>query len=216
MRAFRRTWSIAAASLLLASTPALAWVESTFDNGLDGWVAVDLPWPDPGAPPQALNTYVPDYEASGGNPGGYISLQDPSAGPVFYWRAPADFLGDRGDAYGQQLRFDLASSGSMTLVEQEDVVLVGAGLTLVYHLPSYPLPTFTTYSIPLDETGWRHDNDVGAAASAADMQAVLSALEALYIRGEYLDGGNETGYLDNVVLESELPNDIIFVSGFEY
>ena len=208
---------VALTAVSAVSMHAGAAVESTFNVGSEGWVAVDLPWPDPGSPPTALATWLPDYLASGGNPGGHLSLEDPSSGPLFYWRAPAKFLGDRSDAYNQSISFDLASVGSSVFVDQEDVILVGAGITLTYQTFVYPGPAFTPYSISLNESGWHLDNTLtGTPATAADMQAVLGSLSALYIRGEYLDGGVEIGLLDNVVLASNLPSDIIFVSGFEF
>ena len=207
--------ALACLALALVGGRAAADITSTFDSGTEGWTVVDLPWPDPGSPPLPQNTYPPLHQATGGNPGGHLSMDDPSAGPLFYWRAPPAYAGDRSDAYGRLLRFDLAVTGGGGYVGMEDVVLVGAGLTLVYHIAPNPTSTFTSYAIVLAEAGWQHDNESGPPATSADMLAVLASLDDLYIRGEFLDGAGETGYLDSVALESDLPSDVIFASGFE-
>ena len=71
---------------------------STFDTDSDGWVVKDLAFPNPGAPPVPINTFTPTYQSTGGNPGGHLSLIDPTAN-AWYWYAPAKFLGDRHAAY---------------------------------------------------------------------------------------------------------------------
>ena len=202
---------------LVATVPssAFAAITSTFDNDAEGWLAVDLPWPDPGSPPRPLATYVPTH-VDDGNGGGYVGISDPSSGPLFYWRAPAVYLGDRSDAYGRMLSYDIANTGVASFVDLEDVILVGAGLTLVYQTHEYPAQVFTHFSIGLGEAGWHVDTEEGAAATAEQMQQVLGSLTSLYIRGEYLDGTVEVGLIDNVVFDSDLPDDVIFICGFEY
>src|SRR5205809_5981006 len=68
--------------------------QSTFGIDADGWVVKDLAYPNPGAPPNALGTYAPTYHSSGGNPGGDISMADPT-GNTWYWFAPSKFLGNK-------------------------------------------------------------------------------------------------------------------------
>jgi hypothetical protein len=172
---------------------------STFDTDSDGWVVRDLAFPNPGAPPVPIGTFTPTYESTGGNPGGHVSLVDPTAN-AWYWYAPAKFLGDRHAAYGGTLRFDLAVTGTGTPFSEEDVILVGGGVTLVFALPNRPGAGFTSYQVSLTETGWKRDSLTGAAATRADLNTVLGALTDIYIRGEYLLANDDVGRLDNVVL----------------
>jgi hypothetical protein len=189
--------------VLLSSRAALAdshvIVSSTFDTDAEGWVAKDLAYPSPGLPVTPLNTFTPVYQAAGGNPGGHLSLADPTAN-AWYWYAPPKFLGDRHAAYGGTLSFDLAVTGTGTPFDEEDVILVGGGVTLVFTLPARPGTGFTSYQATLTEAGWKRDTRSGPAATLADMQTVLGALTDIYIRGEYLLASDDVGRIDNVVI----------------
>lgn len=211
MRLENSATALACAMLYIASAQAQN-VSSTFDTDADNWLVVDTPDPGPGTPPQILATYTPTYFASGGDPGGYISIVDPTQGPTFYWYAPPKFLGDQGAYYGKRLSFDIADSGGSSYFMAPDVILVGAGLTLEYALNAsdYPINEgFVHVAVPLNEVRWTDATD-GTSATATQMQAVLAQLGTLMIRGEYLDGP-DTGSLDNVTLVG----DIIFDDGFE-
>src|SRR5262249_46260192 len=120
-------------------------------------------------------------------------------GNTQYWSAPSKFLGDQGTSYGGSLSFDLFNTPSNNQFDEEDLVLVGRGLTLVFDTPSNPTPNWTHYSVGLLETGWKVDGLAGPAATQAQMQNALSALTALYIRGEFQLGPDSEG-LDNVRL----------------
>jgi hypothetical protein len=189
--------------VLLSARAALAdshvIVSSTFDTDAEGWVVKDLAFPNPGVPPAPLNTFTPVYQPTGGNPGGYLSLVDPTANS-WYWYAPAKFLGDRHAAYGGTLSFDLAVTGTGAPFDEEDVILVGGGVTVVFTLPARPGTGFTSYQAMLTEAGWTRDTRSGPAATPADMQTVLGALTDIYIRGEYLLASDDVGRIDNVVM----------------
>lgn len=199
-------WCYSVLALVIASVLmpqvsfASTFAQSTFDTDRDGWLVKDLPFPTPGAPPVELQTFMPTQQPAGGNPGGYISFADPTAN-TWYWFAPAKFLGNKLGAYGGTLSFDLVVTGTGTLYDEEDVILVGGGITLVFTLPARPGTTFTTYHIGLTETGWRLNTRAGAAATQTDMATVLGSLTGLYIRGEYLLSSDDAGKLDNVILE---------------
>lgn len=203
-RAFRMLCLVVLATVTGLMTPARVsadvLAQSRFDTDADGWLAKDLAYPSPGAPPVDLATFTPVYSASGGNPGGRLSQGDPS-GNAWYWYAPAKFLGNKQVAYGGSLSFDLAVTGTGAPFDEEDVILVGGGLTLVTSLPARPGSTFTSYHLGLTEVGWKRDSPTGAAATPSDMLTVLSSLTAIYIRGEYLLNMDDVGSIDNVVLE---------------
>lgn len=199
------------AALFLALTPCAhsqgTLASSTFDNSLQGWTLVDLSFPTVGSPPPILGVMTATWNASGGNPGGHISFDDVT-GNVFYFTAPSAYLCNQSAAYGGRLSYDLGVTGtgfgSPPGFHQEDVVLVGAGMTLIHDTGFTPAPsagvTWQGFTAEFVETEWRHDSLFGAPATQADLLAVLGSLEALYIRGEYLFGTDDIGYLDNVVL----------------
>ncbi|HTE07095.1 MAG TPA: laminin B domain-containing protein [Planctomycetota bacterium] len=195
--------ALASASLLAAPAAAqfadVALAQSTFAAGTEGWLSVTLPFPS-AVPPTILGSFTPTWVAS---LGGYIRLEDPDGsqptGMTQYWKAPAAFLGAKSAAYGGSLQFDLANSGGTGLFTQEDLILQGAGLTLVHALGGTPVPAFTHFSIPMSETGWKVGGLAGPAATAAQMQSVLAGLDVLFLRGEYRNAV-DTQFLDNVTL----------------
>ena len=205
---------------LAIASPSSAQViaQSNFNIDADGWLVKDLLFPDPGAPPAPVGTFPPLYNGAGGNPGGHLSFPI-RARTRWYWYAPPKFLGNKQNAYGGKLSFDLAVSGTGVPFDEEDVILVGGGLTLVTALPAAPVPGFTTYQIGLTEVGWKRNNHLGPPATQADMTTVLSALTDIYIRGEYRLALDDVGRLDNVMLEASsavcdiVMNQATFVNG---
>ena len=185
-------------ALALATViPARAMV-FTFDSGSQGWTGADNDGQSPfGTGGIALTV---DHQSTGGNPGGHISITDPS-NLDFYFVAPSSVLGNQSSAYGTSLSWDLKVSGN-TYDPVPDVVLRGAGLELVLDVGPAPTPDlWSGYSVVLNETGgWRKGTLSGATPSASEFQAVLADLTGLRIRGEYFAGGlgSEVGSLDNV------------------
>lgn len=169
---------------------------STFDIDAEGWSVVDLPTPIIPSPPTVLGTYSVNFISSGGNPGGYISMTDPS-GNWFMFSAPNAFLGDKLSAFGRTLSFDMKTSPTPALAEHVAVVLVGLDDTLFFKASS-PGSGWGTEEVLLAPNGWRlNDQNAGPGPTALEMQTVLSDLQALYISGDWVDGVETTG-LDNV------------------
>lgn len=168
---------------------------SRFDSGDEGWRIIDIP--DKGPYDKCLRPTKPTHNAGAGNPGGCVSSTDPGA-DNFYWDAPSAYLGDNLDAYGGALSFDMKSEGG-NYFDMADVVLIGAGLVLVYDIPSNPGPNWASFSVPMIEGGWKSGSPSGQPVSVAEFRKALSQLTALRIRGEYRWGA-ETCYLDNVRL----------------
>ena len=161
----------------------------------------------------------PDYYGTGGNPDGLISAVDDVAGGVWFFQAPAKYLGNASSTYGHYIEFDLKTTDVSSLFDDFDVVLAGNGITLGYYFASPRDPgtnTWTSYKVQLGETaGWVKISDYdyntfGAnfdsstlsftgltEPSQAEFQSVLSNLTQFLIRGEF-NNGSDTGYLDNV------------------
>ena len=191
MSLFHRSVIAVLTSLLLAPLGAQAAIVSTFDTGAEGWTVF-------GDAQGASDE--PTWVADGGNPGGHIQAQDDVAGGVWYWNAPATFLGNQAGAFGQTLSFDLAQSSTSSQFNADDVILVGDGRTLAFDTPSNPGTSWTSYVLALVADGnWRFGTRTGRAATEEELLGTLGALEALRIRGEFRSGA-DTGRLDNVVL----------------
>jgi len=124
-------------------------ISSTFDTGLDGWVNN----PD-GSTIQWVST--------GGNPGGYVRVDDTAAGVGIFLFAPSKFLGDLSAFDGGTLSFDqnllVAPNvendqfyGFVHLVSGVNSSLDG----FVDLIPvSPPPPGWNSWSIPMTATAW--------------------------------------------------------------
>jgi hypothetical protein len=180
-----------AMTTLPAETPDFIGPEisSTFDANTEGWSFI-------------ADVREFDWIASGGNPGGYLEAVDFTTGEVWYFVAPTKFLGDKTAYSGGTLQFDLKQSSTSSQFDSEDVVISGGGLTIVIDLAGNPDVDWTHYSIHLDTTSdWRIGTLSGAMATQAEIDAVLSNITNLHIRGEYVSG-SDTGGIDNVVMSA--------------
>ena len=163
--------------------------ESTFDSNNEGWTTFG-----------DATSSSPTFFSTGGNPGGRVCATDASSGATWYFQVPAKFLGNVSSAYNGTLTFDLTQSATDSQYDDEDVVLIGGGLTLAFSTLNNPGTNWTSYSVPLNEAGWRNTAN-NQPATQAQMLQVLSSLTALRIRGEYRSGA-DTGCLDNVALNN--------------
>lgn len=144
--------------------------------------------------------------ATGGDPGGYIrALEVPEPSGLWFFSAPAAFLGNKAAAYGGSLSFSMRSNWSPPeiLTPHASLQLLGAnGVLLALQGDEPPTLDWTRYTVSLVADGdWKLGSVNGPAATAADMQAVLSDLLALRINGDFGQGVEVSG-LDSVVLSA--------------
>ena len=129
---------------------------------------------------------------------GAIKAVDHATGGVWYWKAPESFLGDKSQTYGLDLVFNLRTDFTDAPFEADDVVIKGAGKTIVADTLVNPGIDWTTYRVGLQEsTGWMDKSDC-RCVSRETLLEVLAKVEMLLIRGEFRDG-KDTGWLDDVV-----------------
>jgi hypothetical protein len=164
-------------------------IESTFDDGAQGW-AITGDAQDGSA--------APTHNAEGGDSGGYLSADDDVTGGVWFWAAPDRYLGDRSDYEGGTLSFALTQSATDSGFEDRDVVMASESTELVYRFDAPPGTDWTDYEVELSPAGWT-DSETGDPATDEQLQLVLAEVERLWIRGEYRSGA-DTGGLDTVVL----------------
>lgn len=157
----------------------------SFDDGDQGW--------------RISEGGVGSFSATGGYPGGYMAGSD-NFDPVhtyWYFIAPAPFTNVVRKGYGKTLRFDLIQSGTDVQRYTDDIILTDGVNTLTFDLSYNPTTNWTSYAIKLDElSGWQKGE---GPATKADIQAVLTNLTELRIRGEYRSGPDNGG-LDNVAI----------------
>lgn len=182
-----------AASLLLGWVGAAiaAPVSSDFDTDSESWTAIG----DFAVPATWTNTL--------GNPIGSIYVVDQAVGGTWAFAAPAKFQGDQSDAYGGTLSYDLRITASDSLPWAWPMLsITGGGVTLNWNGAWPDVNVWNHYEILMSEAGgWIKASD-STTPSTGEFKSVLSDLSSLRIRGEFMTG-NDTGYLDNVVLIPE-------------
>lgn len=184
---FLFSWSGAAVAGVIAS--------STFDSNDEGWRLQN----------DATTTPTPIFAPAGGNPGGAIQGIDLELGDTWRFVAPFAFRGDLSAAYGGGLSYDLKFDTGASPLNPFDAgfVLIGDGTTTLAYLgATYPTQgVWTHFDVPLSEAGWLVGGAGGPAATAAQMQTVLSNVTSLRIRGEF-NSGPDNAFLDNVFLST--------------
>ena len=174
---------------------------STFDQTAEGWTALTASGNVFGVPATGA-TPVLVY-----NPSGFILVDDIDSEDTFF-RAPSAFLGNQSYAFNGNLTFSLFTNpnGGTNAYSGPTVVLKGAGMTLIYALPTQPAIAnqWVNVSVPLAPGAFWGLNSWpgGPQPNAAQFQAVLSNLQELWISGETIFGIVETSGLDNVHLPS--------------
>lgn len=183
--------------LPLAAAPAAAQL-STFDSDNEGWSTLN----------DATNL---TWDAAVGNPPGAIHATDLGQGDIWYFSAPAPYLGNQVSLYTGSLNWDiLGLTGNQTsLPGRADVILTGGGFSIGIAPGVQPvLGQWTSWSVPLDAAAadWREVSSLsGGTLSATPVTgpqflAILSDLTAIHIRGEYTNTGGDRTALDNVAL----------------
>lgn len=175
---------------------------SSFDLNDEGWRVVgDV---------QGFTT-IPEYDSTGGNPGGHCYAVDVGTGDYWYWVAPDTFLGNKSAAFGKYLRFDLKQNKTTGQSNKADVIMEGDGIKIFYDTPYNPDLVWTHYDVLLDTAGWeRNSYNSGQSVTVDDFQQVLANLTRLWIRGEY-SVYVDIGSIDNVILEP-IPSSVFSLS----
>jgi hypothetical protein len=153
------------------------------------------------------------YNASGGDPGQYISAADTDNGWQ-YFQAGSGFTGNFASAYGGSLTFNMIRLDpfvSTPISPAGPVVAITNGSLILVYSGSESIPTtagWSNYLIPLLANGlWNVGDPTGAAATSGQIASVLSNVTGLYILGDWTSGApgtvNPDQYgLDNVAINS--------------
>jgi alkaline phosphatase D len=143
---------------------------------------------------------APEFHATGGHPGGYISNEDEALGETWYFRAPDEVLKRMAEAEHGTLTYDLRQSAAEPGFLDDDVVFVGPAGRLSYRFRATPGTDWTNLSVAFSASaGWRWNWN--AVATQEQIRRVLDNPTSLEIRGEYYTGP-DIGGLDNVVLRA--------------
>jgi hypothetical protein len=179
-------------ALLGASAFAQIW---NFDASAQGWTIYDAVGSGNYA---SIGTGVINWNATGGNPGGFVSALDPSNGS-FMFRAPIS--GVNYTAFnGGLVNFSLETDQTPDFSDDSVIVFRGGvgDLTIVSALGSQPNVSWTNYSLSLNPGAFRLGNLSGPVVTASQFADVLGNLNLFLIDGEFHNGIAETTGLDSV------------------
>jgi hypothetical protein len=172
------------AILLLGRLPAYGQVSTTFDTDLDGWKI------------NGDNSAV--WQATGGNPGGCLDVNDNVSGDMNWAIAPRKFHGDWGGfALTDSICFDIyevnTSGGAWVTVEHIWIEgPLGRAWAVDPGLPSPPpSATWLTAKFAIDPAHWN--------VVSGTWEGLLSNVTSVRIFAEWVSGG-ETTWLDNIRL----------------
>ncbi|MFG6430806.1 PEP-CTERM sorting domain-containing protein [Roseateles sp. LYH14W] len=173
-------------SLLIASLIALPMAASAagFDTGDEGWTT-------PVAPVGGTQT----WQASGGNGGGWLQVEDLDGNSDILLTAPAAWLGDWSTYLGGTLSFDArnVNGASTDWAGFGEVRITGAAGSVLLDIVPAGLPPvgggWARYSVSLTPAAdWR----------GASLASVLANVTSLTINGEFHAGPGEVVGFDNI------------------
>lgn len=101
-----------------------------FKNGLKGWTTTN-------------GTEI--FDDVNGDPAGSLRGVE-SGSDVWYFSASDKYLGDMSAYYGGALSFDLKQDGDASQFNDDDIILTGNGLTIVWDAPANPGTDWTHYA----------------------------------------------------------------------
>jgi len=178
-------------------------LETTFDEGKEGWTAVDLTPLDQDSDADWSNvvqTVEITHEQEGGvDDSGYVTWTD-STPNAFFFDAPDMYLGDMSAYVGGTLEYSLRSNQN-DYRQDSAVVFEGADGVIATEF-SPPMPDWTQVNIELDPEArsYQESNLNGSEVGQERLEAVLSDLQALRISGEHSGQVDEVVGLDEVQL----------------
>ena len=200
----RQGWAVISCLVLATSASGGSHhIESNFAESAQGWSAVTFTssCTTPVAPSP---TDTPIWSPSGGVQDGYITLIENAITSISpYFRAPAPYRGDHAAAYGGAITMELryTHSNNDIFYPLADIYLLGDGITLIADTENPSRDSWGFRAIPLLPEAWRVGTCDGPPPTEAQLLAVLSAIEEIYIRVEYAEG-DESLDLDQFSLTS--------------
>lgn len=160
---------------------------------------------------------IASWAALNGNPMGCYKGTDNASG-TFYFNSSIAYGTDLSPFYGAQLFFDLKQNANTFQTNEPDVMICKAdGTKIVYNTSATPGTSWTTYAVPLLETGWKYNSLAGLPVTYSDMLTFLEFVAVIKIRGDYSSITTETNWLDNVKIINPilLPITLISFSGIQ-
>jgi hypothetical protein len=181
--------------LLFTSAQVHGALISTFDSGTDGWTVSD----------GAKNL---EWNATGGNPGGFISAEEALLNNTWYFRSPNGWAGDWTSYIGGTVSFDLIDIlkdqwdpdfGGMHGVYYPDppeiIIAMDTENMAFWDADIVPISSdWTSFQVQLLESDASF-----SSTTTASFETIMANVSRLAIRGEYFRLDDKEG-IDNVMV----------------
>jgi Tol biopolymer transport system component len=173
---------IVACGIGISSSPVSAVMESTFDTGDEGWWIYG----------DGTNL---THHTSGGNPGGFISVDDQALDETWWFVSPETWAGDWTSYEGGVISFDLKLisgdpsnyySSFDVIIDTEDIGHYAAWSSGINPQPGI----WTHFEVQLSESNFEITGD-------KTWDEIMSNVTWLLIRGEHISGPDTEG-VDNI------------------
>jgi len=188
---------------LTTGIPASAGIiaSSVFTANSESWTALTADSATTGLP--VVQNLALTFNATGGIPGGYVSVADEDNADTFFV-APVAFSGNLSAAINGSLVYNSITDQTADYAGPL-VVIKGNGVTLVYQTGTQPagVNVWNSVSVPLGpNANWHIGTGGGSLATLSDFQTALANVSAFWITAETHNGVSETTGLDSVTLSS--------------
>ena len=194
---------------LAPTTASAANLSSPFNASNEGWQVVNNNAANPSTP---VN---PTFNATGGNPGGHISVTDAAADPTattngHYYQlvAPASWRTNLFSNYGGTLSLDFNESGGTF----GPVIYIHRTADLYLVVGFAPRSGWGRYSVPLKEAEYwglvePSHPEYAVTPTRGDFQYILSSVSAIKIEGDSVAGTGDIGRFDNIEVKESPDSD---------
>jgi len=153
-----------------------AFITSDFENDLDGW--------------SAIGDGVATWIESGGNPGGWMRIEDDVQDHYAWAKAPSKFLGDWESLGITYISADVEEL-SLNPYEPFDFEISGPGGTADYNSGIIPTTSWQIILAPLQESAWN--------ITQGTWEDIISNVTEFLVDAEFNNGQEKVG-IDNVIL----------------
>ncbi|XP_025416415.1 basement membrane-specific heparan sulfate proteoglycan core protein isoform X4 [Sipha flava] len=123
-----------------------------------------------------------------------------------YFKFPESYLGNQLKSYGGYIKYTVRHEGfGEPILFTPDIILIGNGVKLMYFAPEIPANSDTVVSARLFADVWQKENTGSSSsnklATREEVMMVLSNVENILIRGQYLNEQSEIN-INNIKMDS--------------
>lgn len=131
-----------------------------------------------------------------------LRLSDiPASREHLYYELPSEYNNNQLKSYGGFINYHVEFSGQGPTNDAPDIILMGNGYTLIYRNPSRLVPNYkNSVTAQIFARDWYKSD--GTMARREEIMMTLASIEAVFIKLQFLDGGERNVELTEVSMDS--------------